>query len=461
MVQPGGSAGRRRLGPQTRRYRETARRPVACGGKTRYPDLHAGTPAGRRRQRGGSCRRMGPRAGAGHRGKTGFDQARLPLIRIIRHIGSRRAAPKSGLLADSLVPPGSDFGYARRRRSGPHSRLVRREFHFARTGPRNHAVSGFGPQGQFRSKRVQLYLPIADVPVNIFLILAMGAAVGFVSGMFGIGGGFLMTPLLIFVGIAPAVAVATVASHIAASSFSGAISYWRRRAIDPALAVVLLSGGTVGTALGVWTFTLLRSLGQLDLLIALSYVILLTTVGAVMFWEGLHSMLRIRRGAPVSMRRPGSHGWIHGLPLKLRFKRSKIYLSVIPVVTVGMIIGFIGAVMGIGGGFILVPIMIYLLRVPTSTVIGTSMVLTLVTMLFATLLHAVTNHLVDAVLALILMVGGVTGAQFGARAGQKIRGEHLRLLLGLLILAVGIRFAIELGIKPDDLFTIREAGGGG
>jgi uncharacterized membrane protein YfcA len=302
---------------------------------------------------------------------------------------------------------------------------------------------------------VQLYLPIADLPVNIFLILAMGAAVGFVSGMFGIGGGFLMTPLLIFIGITPAVAVASVASHIAASSFSGAISYWRRRAIDPALAVVLLGGGTVGTALGVWTFTQLRALGQLDLMIALSYVALLTTVGGLMFWEGLRAMMRTRRGVAAPRR---SHGWIHGLPLKMRFKRSKIYLSVIPVVFIGVVIGFIGAVMGIGGGFILVPIMIYLLRVPTSTVIGTSMVLTLVTMTFATLLHAVTNHLVDVVLALILMVGGVTGAQFGARAGQKIRGEQLRLLLGLLVLAVGIRFAIELVIRPEDLFTIRETG---
>jgi uncharacterized protein len=306
--------------------------------------------------------------------------------------------------------------------------------------------------------RVQIYLPIADLPVNIFLILAMGAAVGFVSGLFGIGGGFLMTPLLIFVGIAPAVAVASVASHIAASSFSGAITYWRRRAIDPALAGVLLCGGIIGTALGVNTFTLLRSLGQLDLMIALSYVALLTTVGGVMAWEGLRAMLRTRRGIVIPARRSGSHGWIHGLPLKMRFKRSKIYLSVIPVVLVGIFIGFLGAVMGIGGGFILVPIMIYLLRVPTSTVIGTSMVLTLVTMLFATMLHAITNHLVDAVLALILMVGGVTGAQFGARAGQKIRGEQLRLLLGLLILAVGIRFAVELVIRPEDLFTIRETG---
>jgi uncharacterized protein len=308
---------------------------------------------------------------------------------------------------------------------------------------------------------VQLYLPIADLPINVLLILAMGAAVGFVSGMFGVGGGFLMTPLLIFVGISPAVSVASVASHIAASSFSGALSYWRRRAIDPALAAVLLTGGIAGTALGVWVFTLLRSLGQLDLTISLSYVILLTCVGGAMFWEGLRAMMRLRRGDPVSFRRSGSHSWVHGLPLKMRFKRSKIYLSVLPVVGVGLVIGFIGAVMGIGGSFILIPILIYWLRVPTATVIGTSMVLTLVTMVIATMLHAMTNHLVDAVLALILMIGGVTGAQFGARAGQKIRGEHLRLLLGLLILAVGIRFAAQLVIQPDDLFTVRDLAGGG
>ncbi|MGY4304303.1 putative membrane protein YfcA [Bradyrhizobium sp. USDA 4369] len=303
---------------------------------------------------------------------------------------------------------------------------------------------------------MQIYLPIADIPVNIFLLLAMGAAVGFVSGMFGIGGGFLMTPLLIFVGITPAVAVASVSSHIAASSFSGALSYWRRRAIDPSLALVLMIGGTLGTALGVSTFTLLRALGQLDLMIALSYVALLTSVGGVMFWEGLRAIMRARQGALPTVRRPGSHVWIHGLPLKMRFKRSKIYVSVIPVIGIGLLIGFLGAVMGIGGGFILVPLLIYILRVPTSTVIGTSMVLTLATMMIATMLHAVSNHLVDAVLALILMVGGVTGAQFGARAGQMIRGEQLRLLLGLLILAVGIRFAVELVIRPADLFTIRE-----
>ncbi len=308
---------------------------------------------------------------------------------------------------------------------------------------------------------MQLFLPIADIPINVFLILGLGAAVGFVSGMFGIGGGFLMTPLLIFLGISPAVAVASVSSHMAASSFSGALSYWRKRAIDPALCLVLLCGGVTGTALGVWIFSLLRSVGQLDLIIALSYVVLLTAVGTLMFLEGLRAILRSRRGDTTVTRRVRAQGWILGLPLKMRFKRSKIYLSVIPILAVGLFVGFLGAIMGVGGSFLLIPIMIYVLRVPTFTVIGSAMVLTLVTMVVATVLHAVTNHLVDAVLALMLMIGGVFGAQFGARAGQRIRGEHLRLLLGLLILSVGIRFAIELVIQPGELYSIRDLGIGG
>lgn len=302
---------------------------------------------------------------------------------------------------------------------------------------------------------MQIYLPIADIPVNIFLVLAMGLAVGFISGMFGIGGGFLMTPLLIFIGIAPAVAVASVSTHVAASSLSGAISYWRRRAIDLPLAIMLLAGGILGTGLGVWLFTVLRSLDQLDLMIGLSYVTLLTAVGGLMISESIKAMIRSHQGKPVDLRRPGSHAWFHGLPFKVRFKRSRIYVSAIPVWTIGFIIGFIGAIMGIGGGFLLVPMLIYLLRVPTSTVIGTSMVLTLITMASATVLHAATNHLVDALLALILMVGGVIGAQFGARAGQKMSGERLRLLLGILVLAVGLRFAVQLVVTPDDLFSLR------
>jgi uncharacterized membrane protein YfcA len=297
---------------------------------------------------------------------------------------------------------------------------------------------------------VQIYLPIADIPVNVFLVLAMGLSVGFISGMFGVGGGFLMTPLLIFIGVQPAVAVASVTTHVAASSFSGALAYWRRRAIDVALALTLLAGGALGTAGGVAFFTWLRSVDQLDLMIGLSYVILLTVVGLLMTGESARAIIRSRLGKPVELRRPGSHAWFHGLPLKLRFRRSKIYVSAIPVLVIGFIIGFLGAIMGIGGGFLLVPMLIYLLRVPTATVIGTSMVLTFLTMISATVLHAASDHLVDAVLAL--------GAQFGAQAGQRIRGEWLRFLLGLLVLAVGLRFALQMVLRPNDLYSIRLIG---
>ncbi len=302
---------------------------------------------------------------------------------------------------------------------------------------------------------MQIYLPIADMPVNVFLILGMGLAVGFLSGMFGIGGGFLMTPLLIFIGISPAVVVASVSPQIAASLFTGFLVYWRRRSIDFALGAMLLSGGAIGTVTGVWLFTVLRAVDQLDLLIGLAYVTLLGVVGVLMVIESVRAVLRARHGQPADLRRPGSHAWFHRLPLKLRFKRSRIYVSVIPVWTIGAIIGFIGAVLGVGGGFMLVPMLIYLLRVPTATVIGTSTILTLVTMIAATILHATANHLVDALLALILMIGGVTGAQFGARAGQKIRGERLRLLLGVLVLLVGIRFALDLVLAPQDPYSIR------
>ena len=307
---------------------------------------------------------------------------------------------------------------------------------------------------------MQIFLPIADIPVNIFLVLAMGLAVGFISGTFGIGGGFLMTPFLIFIGVQPAVAVASVTTHVAASSFSGAVAYWRRNALDMTLALTLLAGGIFGSAGGVALFTWLRAVDQLDLAIGLSYVTLLGIVGLLMVGEGARAIVRTYQGKPPVLRRPGSHAWFLGLPLKLRFKRSKIYASAIPVLAIGFIIGFLGAVMGIGGGFLLVPLLIYLLRVPTATVIGTSMVLTFLTMVSATVLHAATNHLVDAVLALILMVGGVVGAQFGARAGQRIRSEWLRLLLGLLVLAVGSRFAFQLVLRPEDLYSIRIIEGG-
>lgn len=303
---------------------------------------------------------------------------------------------------------------------------------------------------------MQIYLPIAELPVSIFLLLAIGLAVGFISGLFGVGGGFLMTPLLIFIGISPAVSVATVSGHIAASSTSSALSYWRKKnAIDVHLALVLLTGGAAGTVAGIWLFTALRSVELLDLLLAMSYVLMLGTVGALMLIESARVMVRNSRGKPIVARRAGSHTWLHGLPFKLRFKRSRIYVSVIPVCVIGLVIGFLGAVMGIGGGFILVPMLIYFLRVPTRTVIGTSTLLTLITMTASVVLHAVTNHLVDAVLALILMVGGVIGAQFGARASIVMKPERLRFLLGLLVLGVGIRFAVELLGTPAHLYSLR------
>lgn len=306
---------------------------------------------------------------------------------------------------------------------------------------------------------MQLYLPIADLAINIFTLLAMGLAVGFVSGMFGVGGGFLMTPFLIFLGISPGVAVASVASHITASSFSGALSYWRRRAVDVQMVLILLSGGLLGTLSGVWLFTKLRALGQLDLMIGFSYLIMLTAIGGLMLFESVRAIVRIRQNKPSLLRRPGAHTWVHGLPFKMRFKRSKIYVSVIPVWGIGYTIGVVGAVMGIGGGFVLVPMLIYFLRMPTVTVIGSAAVLTTSTMAFATLMHALTNHLVDAVLALVLMVGGVIGAQFGARSAHNMPAEKLRLLLGLLILSVGFRFGYDLITRPENLYSIRALGG--
>jgi hypothetical protein len=301
---------------------------------------------------------------------------------------------------------------------------------------------------------VPIYLPIAELPVNLYLILGLGITVGFISGMFGVGGGFLMTPLLILTGIPPAVAVASVPSHMAASSLAGAIAYWRKRLVDVGLALVLLSGGILGTAVGVWIFSLLRRAGQLDLMVSLSYVVLLGIVGGLMLTESVRAILRARRGERPIVRRPGTHAWFHGLPLKLRFRQSRIYVSAMPVTAIGFSVGLLGALMGVGGGFLLIPALIYLMRVPTAVAVGTSLLLTLVTMLIATVLHALENRTVDVVLAFALMTGGVLGAQFGARAGQAMRAEQLRLLLSMLVLAVGVRVAIDLLTPPADVFSV-------
>ncbi len=300
---------------------------------------------------------------------------------------------------------------------------------------------------------MEFYLPIAELPVNVGLILAMSAAVGFISGMFGVGGGFLMTPLLIFLGIPPAVAVATVAPQISAASTTGALAYWRRRALDLRLGTVLLFGGVVGTLLGVLFFNAMRRVGQLELVITLSYVVLLTTIGSLMLIESLRSLLRKRREATPRMRRRPRPAWF-GLPFRMRFPRSGLYMSAIPPVLVAAAIGFVGAVLGIGGGFMVVPALIYLFRIPTAVVVGTSLFQILFTAVAATLFHAVTNHSVDMILALLLILGGVFGAQFGARAARNVKGEQFRLLLALIVLAVAARFVTEIGVRPADPFSL-------
>jgi uncharacterized membrane protein YfcA len=301
---------------------------------------------------------------------------------------------------------------------------------------------------------VTIYLPIAELSVNIFIILGMGAAVGFLSGMFGVGGGFLITPLLIFYNIPPVVAVATGANQVVASSISGAITHFRRGTLDMKLGTVLLVGGLSGATVGIWIFSLLRRLGQLDLFISLLYVIFLGTVGGLMLLESVYAIRRAARNEPAAPRRPGHHHWVHRLPLKMRFKKSKIFLSVIPIIGLGFGIGILTSVMGVGGGFIMVPAMIYLLRIPTNVVVGTSLFQIIFVTAYTTIVQAATNFSVDIVLAFILMVAGVIGAQYGVRVGQKLRGEQLRALLGLLVLAVGLRLAIALIVTPVDIYSV-------
>jgi hypothetical protein len=300
-----------------------------------------------------------------------------------------------------------------------------------------------------------MYLPIAEMSVNVLMILGIGAAVGFISGMFGVGGGFLMTPLLIFYGVPPAVVVASQASQIAATTFSGALAYWRRKQIDLKLGGLLIAGGVTGSALGVWTFTMLRNLGQLELFIAVSYVVLLGTIGVLMLRESLGVLLQRSRGEPEPpLRHAGDHGWLHGLPLKMRFHRARLYMSALPVLAAGLAIGFLGSILGIGGGFILVPALIYLFRVPTTLAVGISLFQTVVTMSVASVLHAATNYSVDILLSLILMIGGVVGAQYGAAVGQRMKGEELRALLAATILAVAVRFLHELVTTPNAMFVV-------
>ncbi len=299
---------------------------------------------------------------------------------------------------------------------------------------------------------MQLYLPIAEVSVNALLLLGLGGLVGVLSGMFGVGGGFLITPLLMFIGVPPGIAVATGANQVVASSVSGVLAHLKRRTVDFRMGLVLLAGGMIGSGLGIWIFAILRRAGQVELLVQLSYVLFLGLIGAMMLVEALRSLRRSATVAPP--RRAHQHYLVHRLPLKMKFRTSGLYISVIPPMAVGAAVGVLAAIMGVGGGFLMVPAMIYLLGMPTKVVVGTSLFQIIFVTAFTTLMHAVTNYSVDILLAVMLILGGVIGAQIGTQIGLKLRAERLRLFLALLVLAVSGKIALDLLLQPAELYVL-------
>jgi len=300
---------------------------------------------------------------------------------------------------------------------------------------------------------MQLYLPIAEVSVNALALLGLGGLVGVLSGMFGVGGGFLITPLLMFIGVPPGVAVATGANQVVASSVSGVLAHLKRRTVDFRMGLVLLAGGVIGSGLGIWVFSILRRMGQVELLVQLSYVLFLGLIGAMMLQESLRALHRASKPwAPP--RRAHQHYLVHRLPLKLRFRVSGLYISVVPPMAVGAVVGFLAAIMGVGGGFIMVPAMIYLLGMPTKVVVGTSLFQIIFVTAFTTLMHAVTAYSVDILLAVVLIFGGVIGAQIGTQIGLRLKAERLRLFLALLVLAVSVKIAFDLLLTPAELYVL-------
>lgn len=301
-----------------------------------------------------------------------------------------------------------------------------------------------------------IYLPIAEMPVNVALILMVSGAIGFVSGLVGVGGGFIMTPSLIFLGVPAPVAVATGASHVAATSFSGIMTQTRRKSVDWRMGMLLSIGGILGSGAGVWLFERLLRMGQLDLVISLLYLILLSGVGALMLAES-YAVMRGRTMKGVSILRRPARTIAHRLPFRIAFPRSGLYISVIPPLVLGFLIGAMAAIMGVGGGFILIPAMIYLLRMPTNIVVGTSLFQVLIVASLVVLMQSVQTQTVDLVLAGLLMFGGVIGAQLGARVGAGLKNEHIRALLGALLLAAGVKFLLDLVIQPEQPYVL---GGG-
>lgn len=305
---------------------------------------------------------------------------------------------------------------------------------------------------------MQLYLPVAEVSVNLFALVGIGSGVGFLSGLFGVGGGFLLTPLLIFFGVPAPFAVATGANQVVGSSFSAMTMHWRRGTVDAQMGLVLVAGGIVGATFGVLLFSLIRELGQIDLIVALSYIVLLGTVGGLMLVDAIRSALaRKTKKPPPPRRKVAAEDKARGLPFRMQFERSNLEMSLIPLLGFGAAIGLIAGFLGIGGGFILVPAMIYFLKVPTGTVIGTSLFQIVVVSAYSTVMHAVTNGTVDVLLAAVLLLGGTIGAQFGAMASIRLRGGQLRFLLALMILAVAVKLAADLVIEPAQLYSVEIA----
>ena len=302
---------------------------------------------------------------------------------------------------------------------------------------------------------MQIYLPIAEVSINAFLLLGLGGIVGFLSGMFGVGGGFLITPLLLFIGVPPGVAVATGANQVVASSISGMLVQMKRKGVDFRMGLVLLLGGFAGSFVGVKVFAWMTALGQIDLFVQLSYVVFLGLIGGMMFVESTRSLLRAQRaGGAAPIRRSHIHTWVHGLPLKMKFRASGLYVSVLPPAAVGAFVGFLAAIMGVGGGFILVPAMIYLLGMPTKVVIGTSLFQIIFVTGFTTIMHAINSQTVDMLLAFLLILGGVIGAQIGARVSTRLKAEQLRILLAVLVLTVCFKIALDMLLQPSELFSV-------
>ena len=301
---------------------------------------------------------------------------------------------------------------------------------------------------------MSIYLPIAEMNINIFLIIFIGMSIGILSGIFGVGGGFLMTPLLIFLGIPPVVAVGSEAPHVLATSVSGFIAHWRKKNVDIKMGIFLLIGGLIGSTVGVNLFNYLKSYGQIDLVIQLLFIFFLGFIGFSMAFESAKTTISHYRSRGLQRTKLHQHSWFHGLPFKIRFRRSKLYISAIPPVIIGFIVGIMSAMMGVGGGFIMIPAMVYILGMPTSIVVGTSLFQIIFVTANATFFQSYINYNVDIVLSALMIFGGVVGAQIGVIFGTRLKAEYLRGILAILVLGVCGKIFTDLVLEPNDLFSL-------